>query len=179
MLGLAADRRTVVRIGLAASTLASTGGMASLARAVEPRPGAAVDPVAFFTGRTEGTGSLDEIAASRKAMRCVGVGAVRAGELFVLDQTVEIAGEPTKRRQWQLRQTAPGQYGGTISDARGPVTIAVAGNRMRIAYTMKDGGMRVESVLTLASDGRSAVNSTKIRKFGFVVATLDETIRKV
>ena len=154
--------------------------MAALARAAEPaRPGAAVDPVAFFTGRTEGTGSLDEIASSPKAMRCTGVGAVRASDVFVLDQILEIAGEPTKRRQWQLRRTGPGQYSGTISDARGPVTIAVTGNRMRIGYIMKEGGMRVESVLTLASDGRSASNSTKIRKLGFVVATLNETIRKV
>jgi hypothetical protein len=97
----------------------------------------------------------------------------------VIDQTVKIAGDPAKQRRWQLRQAAPGRFSGTISDAKGPVTAVVSGNRMDVRYTMKERGLKVAQVLTLASDGRSAHNSMKIRKFGIVVATYVETIRKV
>lgn len=144
--------------------------------------GAAVrtfDPVAFFSGRTEGTGTLDEIAASPKTTFVTGTGSVRPDGVFVIDQAVKIEGEPAKQRRWQLRQTAPGRFSGTLSDAKGPVTGVVTGNRMQIGYTMKEGGMKVAQVLTLAADGRSLRNNMKIRKFGIVVATLEETIRKV
>jgi hypothetical protein len=136
------------------------------------------DPVEFFSGRTEGTGSLDTITASPKATHVTGVGTMRAGGLFVLDQTVDIAGDPTRHRQWQLRETAPGQFRGSLSDAKTPVTASVTGNRLRIRYTLRD-GVGVDQTLTLAADGRSAANTMKLRKFGIGVGTLTETIRKV
>jgi len=40
-------------------------------------------------------------------------------------------------------------------------------------------GTAIEQWLTLARDGRSAQNRLTARKFGIVVARLDETIRKV
>lgn len=167
----------MVRFGLAASTVVSIGGLSSLLRAAEPAHGV-FDPVAFFSGRTEGSGMLDEVMASPRAVRVTSFGALRAGGLFVMDQTVDVAGDPTKRRQWQLRQAAPGRFGGTLSDARGPVTATCVGNTMRIAYTMTN-GMKVDQMLTLAADGRSVSNAMKIRRFGITVATLAETIRKV
>lgn len=156
----------------------------SPARAAAPGRAAATparvfDPVAFFSGRTEGAGILDEAMSSPKTTRASSVGSVRAGGLLVIDQTVEVEGEPTRQRQWQLRQTAPGRFSGTLSDAKGPVTGVIAGNRMQIAYTMKEGGMKVDQVLTLAADGRSVTNNMKIRKFGIVVAKVAETIRKL
>ena len=39
--------------------------------------------------------------------------------------------------------------------------------------------MSVSQVLTMASDGQSVQNAMKIRKFGIVFATIDETIRKL
>jgi hypothetical protein len=59
------------------------------------------------------------------------------------------------------------------------VTAAVAGNQLHIKYKMKDGGMSVSQVLTMATDGKSVHNAMKIRKFGIVFATIDETIRKI
>jgi hypothetical protein len=138
----------------------------------------AFDPIAFFTGRTEGVGTLDEVMASPVSTHVAGVGALQPNGVFVIDQTVKITGKPVEQRRWQLRETAPGRFGGTISDAKGPVTGVVTGNRMRISYTMRKGGMKVEQILTAAPDGRSVSNSMKIRKLGIVVATLAETIRK-
>lgn len=152
-------------------------GSASLLQAATPAR--AFDPVAFFTGSTEGHGTVDEIAASPRSMHVTGSGSMRADGVFVIDQRVRIKGDPAKQRRWQLRQTAPGRFGGTISDAKGQVSGVVTGNRMQINYTMKEGGMKVSQVLTLSADGRSLSNTMKVRKFGILVATVAETIRKL
>jgi hypothetical protein len=161
---------------LAVSTVLLSGP--SPVQAQVATPARTFDPVAFFSGRTEGIGTLDEVMASPKATHVTGTGSLQAGGLFVIDQTVKIAGEPVQTRQWQLRQTAPGKFSGTLSDAKGPVTGVVTGHRMKIGYTMKKGGMKVEQVLTLAADGKSLSNSMKVRKLGILVATMIETIRK-
>ncbi len=140
-----------------------------------PQP--SFDPITFFTGATESSGSLKQAFGSAKATRVTGFGAMRGGGEFVLDQTVNIHGEKTQTRQWQLRQISPGHFGGTISDSKGPVTIDVAGNRLLIKYTMNN-GMKVQSVLTIEAGGRSGHNVTVVRKWGMSVASLSETITK-
>lgn len=74
--------------------------------------------------------------------------------------------------------TAPGHYVGTLTDASGPVTGNVTGNRLDSRFRMKT-GLRVEQVLDLSPDRKSAHNRLTVRKFGMVVVTLDETICKV
>lgn len=163
---------------LAALACASFVGRPSPVQAQAKVAARAFDPVAFFTGRTESTGTLDEVMASPVATHVVTMGSLQANGVFVMDQTVKIVGKPVEQRRWHLRQTAPGKFSGTITDAKGPVTGTVTGNRMQIHYTMKKGGMKVEQVLTAAPDGRSLTNSMKVRKLGIVVAKLVETIRK-
>ena len=158
----------------AAVLLITVCGLASSAGA---GPAQSFDPISFFTGATVSTGTLKQAFASAKASHVTGFGALRGPGSFVLDQTVAIAGEPVRTRQWQLRELSPGHFGGTVSDASSPVTIAVAGNRLLIKYTM-NGGLSVTSVLTIAPDGRSGTNVSKIKKWGMGVATLSETIRK-
>jgi hypothetical protein len=168
-------RRLAVVVAVTVLSPAASGLAPSAAQTVAARN---ADPIAFFSGRTEGTGTLDTITASPKATHVTGVGTMRSGGLFVLDQTVGIAGDPTRQRQWQLRETAPGQFRGSLSDAKTPVTGSLTGNRMRIRYTLKD-GIGVDQTLVFAADGRSAANTMKLRKFGIAVGTLRETIRKV
>lgn len=159
--------------GLAAASL--VGGSSPIRAQAAART---FDPVVFFSGSTEGHGTVDEVLASPRKMHVTSSGALGASGVFVLNQTVRVEGDPVQKRQWQLRQTAPGRFSGTLSDASGPVTGVVTGHRMRISYKMK-GGLKVEQMLTLASDGRSAANSMKVRKLGIVVATIVETIRKI
>lgn len=135
------------------------------------------DPISFFSGATDSTGTLKQAFSSAKASRVTGWGALREPGVFVLDQTMTVTGEPVRTRHWQLHQISPGHFGGTVSDASGPVTIDVAGNRLMIRYTMK-GGLNVTSVLTIAPDGRSGRNESRIRKWGMEVATLSEVIVK-
>lgn len=135
------------------------------------------DPISFFSGATDSTGTLKQAFASAKITHVAGWGALRRPGIFVLDQTMTIAGEPVRTRQWQLHQISPGHFGGTVSDASGPVTIDVVGNRLIIKYAMK-GGLNVTSVLAIAPDGRSGRNESRIKKWGMGVATLSEVIVK-
>lgn len=141
--------------------------------------GRVFDPARFFTGSTEGHGTLKKAMSGRQTTHVTGTGTLRKDGQLVIDQTVKIEGEKTQTRHWELRETSAGNYSGTISDAKGAVTAWVDASKLHIKYTMKDGGMSVSQVLTMADDGQSVHNAMKIRKFGIVFATIDETIRKL
>ena len=149
-------------------------GAVASAGASQPQ---AFDPITFFTGATESSGSLKQAFSSAKATHVSGFGAMRGPGEFVLDQTVTVTGEKVQARHWQLHQLSPGHFAGTISDAKGPVTIDVAGNRLLIKYTMNN-GLKVSSVLTIDAGGRSGHNVSTVREWGMSVATLSETISK-
>jgi hypothetical protein len=162
-----------------AATLALllAGAQMPLLAAIPP-PAHDFDPAAFFTGPTEGHGSLKKVFSSAQATHVTGFGTMRADGLLVIDQTVNIEREKTASRHWEIHQTQPGTFSGSISDAKGPVTAVVSGNRMDIKYKTRD-GLSVAQILTAAPDGKSLHNAMKIRKFGIVFATIDETIRKL
>lgn len=176
MTATTAALRLVGALALALASAFSPVGTAAETLAAAATP--AFDPVAFFTGSTQGIGQLKKVFSSAHRTVSHGHGVMRADGVLVLDQRVEEQGEPLRVRQWQLRQTAPGHFSGSLSDASGPVSATVAGNRLAIHYTMR-GGMRVDQLLTLAAGGQSASNVMKISKFGMTVATLTETIRRV
>ena len=135
------------------------------------------DPLRFFAGRTEGVGRFRAMFHRPREVRVHGVGQVLPDGL-ALAQRVEPAGKPATTRSWLLRQTGPGRYAGTLSDAVGPVTAETRGNRLHIAYRTAH-RFRIEQWLTLAPDGRSATNRLVARRMGVVVARLDETITRV
>ena len=169
----APPRRMVLRLRGAALIVAALGAGSGATAAPQP----SFDPITFFTGATESSGSLKQAFSSAKATHVTGFGALRGSGEFVLDQTVTIHGEKVQTRQWRLHQIAPGHFGGTISDGKGPVTIDAAGNRLLIKYTMNN-GMKVQSVLTIEAGGRTGHNITVVRKWGMSVASLSETITK-
>lgn len=173
---MSASRPALHMAGALALTLG--GAFAPVRLAAEAVPAPASDPVAFFTGSTEGSGQLRKMFSSAHRIVTHGRGVMRADGMLVLDHRVEEQGEAVRVRQWQLRQTSPGHFSGSVSDASGPVSGTFAGNRLLVQYTMR-GGMRVEQVLTIAAGGQSASNVVKISKFGMTVATLTETIRRV
>lgn len=132
----------------------------------------------FFAGSTKGDGELKIILSRRRAVHVDGTGRITAGGELVLNQVVTEAGAGPKERKWRIRETSPGHYAGTLSDAIGPVMGDVAGNRLHLRFRMK-GGLRADQLLDLSPDRQSAHNRMTVRKFGMVMATLDETIRKV
>ena len=144
-------------------------------------PGPAADstprfrPETFFLGHTEGTGSLKVMFRQQRSVHVHGQGQISQDSTLMLDQEIEQTGSPLKHRRWQIKSVGEGKYMATLSDAIGPVVGAVQRNVMHLAFSTK-GGLRVRQVLTLAPDGRSVDNRLTIRKFGIVVAVLNEKI---
>lgn len=156
--------------------LATAALPATLPAAAPVQPAHGFDPVAFFAGKTTGEGRLKKMFSSAQATHVTGRGRME-GAVLVLDQTVTIAGEKSRERQWRLRSAGPGRWTGTLSDARGPISASAAGPVLTITYVSND-GLGIVQRVTLAPDGRSARNLMKVKKFGIAVATLDETISR-
>ena len=148
--------------------------LASSASAQAPRP---FDPVAFFTGATQGRGELRELLGKPKRTSTQSVGRVDKDGSLVLDQKVAVEGDPLRQRRWRLKQVAPGKFSGTLSDAKGPVEAEVRGQTVRIRYVMK-GNIKVEQELTAQPGGRAVINRGTFRKFGMKVAIMKERIDK-
>ncbi len=141
-------------------------------------PAPAFSAQRFFDGRTHGDGEL-KIALSKPRHTVVeGRGRIESDGTLVLDQTVTQDQAAPEHRQWRIRETSPGRYAGTLSDATGPVSGAVTGNLLHLHFTMKH-GLIADQWLDLAADGQRAQNRMTITKFGLTVARLNETIRRV
>ena len=138
--------------------------------------GEAFDPIAFFTGATHGEANLDQIFKGSRRVSVDSIGRPTKGGLL-LTQRITVAGEKPRTRRWVLRRTAPGRYGGSLTDANGPVETQAVGRAIRIRYPMK-GGLKVEQWLVARANGRSLDNRLTVTKWGFRVATLEERIDK-
>jgi hypothetical protein len=156
------------------AVIAGSLALAASASAQAPQP---FDPVAFFTGATQGRGELKELLGKPRKTNTQSVGRVDKDGWLVLDQKVAVEGDPPRIRRWRLKQTAPGKYSGTLSDAKGPVEAEVRGHTVKIRYVMK-GNIKVEQELTAQPGGRVVVNRGTFRKFGMKVAILKERIEK-
>ena len=158
--------------------LALTAAAAGAAIAQLPAAGSAtLDPIAFFTGRSQGEGSVDKLLG-RPVKLLVESAGRREGDTLILDQTIRQGAKAPRNRRWIMRPVAPGRYTGTLTDAEGPVNVTVAGPRASIRYRMR-GGLDVDQQLTLQAGERTLLNRLHVRKFGIKVATVEETIRKI
>ena len=97
---------------------------------------------------------------------------------LALIQRIETEGKKPRTRQWSLQSTGPGTYSGRLTDAIGPVSVRVDGNRLQIRFRAK-GHLAIEQRVVLQPGGRTARNRLVVRKFGVRVAVLEETIRKI
>ena len=140
-------------------------------------PAPVFSPETFFAGRTEGRGVLSSVLAQPRQVAVHGVGQVAPDGTITLEQSVEQDGKPPRQRRWTLRRAGPDRFVGTLTGARGPVVAQVRGNRMHIRFEMND-GLIAEQWIYLQPGGRTALNRMSITKFGMLVATLDETVRR-
>jgi hypothetical protein len=148
-----------------------------LASAATPISGQ-VDPLRFFEGRTEMQGRVKVMFRKDYATRSVGEGRIEPDGSLTLVQRVFDDGKPPHDRRWRVREVSPGHYSGTMSAAVGPVTIDRVGKRYRFRFRM-NGRLIVEQMMTPLPGGKAASNSTKVRKFGLVVATTEGIVRKI
>ncbi len=136
-------------------------------------PATQFDPIRFFEGRTQGRGTLKIVMRGPQPVAVEGRGRVEADGTLVVTQ----GAEAPRSREWRIRQSTPGHYVGSLSDAVGPVTGESDGGTLTLRFPGK--GAAIEQVLTLAPDGRSAHNVLTARKLGIRVAVLDETISRI
>ena len=146
-----------------------------LAKTQAPAP--VFDPAVFFSGRTEGRGTLSVVLHRQRPTLVRGYGRRAPDGGIVLEQVVMQGGGRPERRTWHLREVASGRWAGTLSDASGPVTGSVTGNRLHLSFAMK-GGLKAEQWLYLKQGGQVAENVMVVRKFGIPVARLAETITR-
>ena len=137
-----------------------------------------VAPEQFFVGRTEGRGTVNVMLSRRHGVRVHTRGRLERGNVLVLDQRIEEEGKPARDRIWRLQRSGPNRITGTITDARGPVTGEISGNVLSLHYRLAE-GPTVEQRITFQPGGRVAQNRMTFRRFGFNVATVEETIRRV
>lgn len=151
---------------------------AFLALLLQPQatPSAALEQ--FFTGVTEGSGTVEIMLSGRHGVRDRTRGRIDAQGALVLDQLVEEEGKPARKRSWRLVRTGANKVAGTISDARGPITGEFSGGSLRLRYRLTE-GPSVDQVITLQPGGRTATNRMSFRRFGFKVATVETVLRKV
>lgn len=157
---------------------AVAAGALSLALQPVPALAKAVDPILFFAGRTESVGTVKIALKKPFRSRTTGMGEIHPDGSLLLVQRVEDEGEQPRQRRWHMRRVAPGRYEGTMSEAKGPVTVDEVKGRYRFHFRM-DGGVAVEQWLTPMPDGRSARSEVVIRKYGIRVGGSNAIIRKM
>ena len=159
---------------LGAAIAIAAGSIASAAAASPPPK---LDMIAFFTGRSHGENTMSQPFVGPTPLIVDSVGRMD-GKEFVLIDTVHEGKKPVRTRKWVMRESGPSHFKGTLTDATGPVDIAVSGNGAVIRYTMK-GGLKIEQVLELQPGGRVLKSTVIARKFGMRFATAKGTIRKL
>lgn len=136
------------------------------------------DPLRFFEGRTEMVSTVKVIGRISYRSRTLGRGEIRPDGTLHLVQRVQDEGQRPHDRKWRIRQIAPGHFSGTMSEAKGPVTVEEIAGRYRFRFKMK-GNLSIEQWLTPLPDGKSARSKITIRKLGMKVATSKGTIRRL
>lgn len=135
-----------------------------------------VDPLRFFEGSTESVSTTKIIMQMPFVSRSLGRGKINADGTLDLVQHVIEQGRREFDRHWHIREVGPGHFGGTMSEASGPVSIERQGNRYRFRFTLKD-NLAVEQWLIPQADNMVSVRTT-IRKFGIAVVHSDGWIRR-
>jgi hypothetical protein len=136
------------------------------------------DPLRFFEGRTESSGTAKILFHKPYRTRTIGEGRIERDGSLTLVQLVEDEGKAPHERRWKVRRVAPNRYQGTMSDAIGAVTIDKVGSGYRFRFRMK-GNLGVEQWLNPLAGGNSAKSVISVRKFGFTVASSEALVRKV
>lgn len=135
------------------------------------------DPISFFRGRTHGEGIVKIIFQSTKRVSVESLGRDEKDGVLMLRQNIREGSKPIRVRYWRLRQTTPGHFDGSLSDAAGPVAVDLVGNAVHIVYTDKD---HLDIDQWLRPTGPTTLrNQMRVKRFGIVIAHVDEVIRKL
>jgi hypothetical protein len=150
----------------------------SAAAGASPDADPKLDMLGFFTGHTHADNVIKIVLHGAHKLTVDSIGGRNKAGDFVLIDTVQEEGKPTRKRVWVMHPAGTDHFTGTLSDARGPVEVAISGDSATISYTMKEGGLRIVQQVRLQGDGTLS-NHVIARKFGLKFAQVDGTIRKL
>lgn len=157
----------------------AAAGVAGCLGSFPPPPEALENPVfrpeVFFAGRTQGIGRLERIIGRSQGLRVESHGRTEPDGSFRLDQAVTLDDGTVEQRTWRMRRTGRNTYAATLSDAAGPVSLEVSGNRLQIRYRMRP-AIYMHQRLDLRPGGRTALNRATISVLGIPWARLTEEI---
>ena len=164
-------------VSFLAALAALVGGCLPALPDMEAEPAPRFDVEAFFLGETAGLGTLWIRTRGAQTVRVSSVGTAE-GDALRLRQSVRRGDGPATEREWTFRPVGDGRYTGTLTEARGPVSAWVEGNRLEIRY--RTGRFTaVRQSLALQPGGRLALNHLRVSVLGVPVAKLEEQIRRV
>jgi len=138
-----------------------------------------LDLTAFFTGKSHAENVIKIALHGPHKLIVDSVGGRNKEGEFVLIDTVREEGKPVRTRTWVMHQAGPNRFTGVLSDAIGPVDVAVSGDSAVISYVMKEGHLKIVQRIQLQPDGKSASNHVVAKKLGITFAHVDGTIRKL
>ena len=144
--------------------------------AAEPDP--KLDMTGFFTGRTHADNVIRIALHGPHKLIVDSIGGRNKEGEFILIDTVQEEGKPTRKRVWAMHPVGPDHFTGTLSDAIGPVDVVVRGDSATISYVMRDGHLKITQHLQLQPNGTLS-NDVIAKKFGIKFAEVDGTIRKL
>ncbi len=158
--------------------MALTACLPALAPSPPVAPEPVFDPVAFFTGRTHGEGTLERRFSAGRRLTVEGVGQKNAAGDFQLDQTITWEDGAVEMRRWVLRRGEGSHYSATLSDASGEVNAEATGNLFHLRYQIRRPRVFMEQWLYLQPNGRSVLNLAQVTVLGIPYARLSETITR-
>ena len=132
----------------------------------------------FFEGRTESLATIKLVMKKPYKSRSIGRGEIKPDGSLLLVQRVEDEGKQPHERRWHIRETSPGKFTGTMSEAKGPVVVDEVGGRYRFRFRMK-GNVSVEQWIAPLPGGKTASTKVTIRKMGITVGQSEGTIKRL
>jgi len=135
------------------------------------------DPLRFFVGNTEMVSTTKIITQKPFVTHSLGRGSIGEDGALELVQHVNELGRRQFDRFWHIRKVAPNRFGGTMSEANGPVTVEKRGARYLFRFRLKD-DLAVEEWLIPQGESAARILVT-IRKFGIAVVHTQGWIRRV
>jgi hypothetical protein len=138
-----------------------------------------LDMTSFFSGKSHAENVIKIALHGPHKLIVDSVGGRNKEGQFVLIDTVQEEGKPVRKRSWVMKPAGDDHFTGYLSDAKGPVDVAVSGDTATIRYTMKDGGLKIVQQVQLQGDGKTLSNHVVAKKLGITFAHVDGTIRKL
>ncbi|MBA3960693.1 MAG: DUF3833 family protein [Chthoniobacterales bacterium] len=145
--------------------------------------GPALDPIAFFAGRTVSAGMIENTITGSKRRVTTETRGHRDGNTLRLEQNLTFSDGSRQHRSWRIRKLDAHHYEATANDMVGAARGEADGNAFHWSFTLALSpgnplaNVRMSQAMFLQPGGRSLINHTTIRKLGIVVAKIDETFR--